>query len=114
MSILGLAFAFASMNNFQLINLESPMPEDINDPELMNKQNEWLKKVSDFISHYGIITYYGYVLAAILCVAFHGVWLFAPEVINGHSREYWAFTCSGGLFVLAGFITELTRRNINS
>ncbi|MBQ9594818.1 MAG: hypothetical protein IJR35_03050 [Synergistaceae bacterium] len=111
--VLGLCFSIASMNNFSLINLESPVfngNEDISD--IANMQNIWFKKVNEFISHYTVFAYYGYLLIIFACLALSGVWLFAPEVIGGHSREYWALFGSAVLVSVAGLINETMRRKL--
>ncbi|MBQ7732730.1 MAG: hypothetical protein IJT58_01770 [Synergistaceae bacterium] len=109
--VLGLCYSIASMNNFSLINLGAPAfqgNEDISD--VKNMQQTWLKKVNEFISSYSVFAYYGYLFIILACLALSGVWLFAPEIISGHSREYWALLGSGVLVALAGFTTEMMRR----
>ena len=111
--VLGLCYSIASMNNFSLINLESPAlqgNEDISD--VKNMQAIWLKKVNEFILRYSILAYYGYLFIIFACLALSGVWLFAPEFINGHSREYWALFGSAVLVSIAGLITESMRRKL--
>lgn len=109
--VLGLCCSIASMNNFSLINLGSPALQD-NEAlaDIKNMQEVWLKKVDEFISRYSVFAYYGYLFVIFACLALSGVWLLAPEIINGHSREYWALLGSGVLVALAGFITEIMRR----
>ena len=47
--IWGLGYAFASMIDFQLLNLQSDYPDKFLDPDMMNKQIIWLKQVDSFI-----------------------------------------------------------------
>lgn len=112
-SVMGFCYAVASMNNFSLINLGSPTlqgNEDISD--IKNFQQIWFTKINEFISSYSVFAYYGYLFIIIACLALSGVWLLAPEIIGGHSREYWALLGSGGIVSVAGLITEIMRRNL--
>lgn len=113
----GACFAFASMNNFQLINLGTPMPENVDElhsGEIMNKQDTWAELVSKFISRYGIAGYYGYVFTSMACLFLHGAWIFAPAIWEGHSREFWAIIAAGSLSALSFLLTESMRRNMTN
>ena len=121
--IYGFCYAFSSMNNFQLINLGTPMLESSNDvigdmlygkmmKDAASKQDEWLKSVNDFISRYTVFAYYGYLFSVIACMFLNGAWLFAPEMWNGYSREFWALLGAGGLVTIAGIYAESARRKI--
>ena len=120
-SVWGLCYVTASSNDFQLINIEAPLPESSNDvigdmlsgkmiEDAMSKQGEWLKRVNGFISRYGVFAYYGYMFAASECFFLHLARLFAPEVWNGYSREFLAFWGGAVLVAVAGLMTEIFRR----
>ena len=119
--VCGVCYVFASMNDFQLINLGTPMLESSNDvladmldgkmiSDAAGKQDIWLKAVHDFISRYTVFAYYGYIFAAVASLFLHLAWALAPEIWQGYSREFWALLGAGGLTALAGFITEIGRR----
>ena len=123
-SVYGVCYAFASITDFQLINLGTPMLESSDDvirdmidgkmmSDALSKQDAWLKLVNDFISQYTVFAYYGYVFASIACIFLHLAWIFAPEVWEGYSREFWALLGAGGLTAIAGFITETGRRKFS-
>ena len=120
-SVWGLCYVAASSNDFQIINIEAPLPESNDDvlggmlsgemiTDALSKQGEWMKKINRFISCYGIIAYYGYTFAAVECFCLHLAWLFAPEMQNGYSREFLAFWGGAVLVAIAGLITEIYRR----
>ena len=117
----GICYSVASMNDFQLINLEAPLPESSDDviddmlsgkmmADAAGKQDEWLKRVNDFILRYTVFAYYGYMFAVMACLFLNGARLFAPEMWEGYSRDFWALLAAGGLTALAGVYTESARR----
>ncbi len=117
----GICYAVSSMNDFQLINLEAPLPESSDDviddmlsgkmmADAAGKQDEWLKRVNDFISRYTVFAYYGYMFAVMACLFLNGARLFAPEMWEGYSRDFWALLAAGGLAAVAGVYTESARR----
>ena len=120
----GVCYVFASMNDFQLINLGAPMLESSNDvlgdmldgkmiADAAGKQDIWLKAVHDFITQYTVFAYYGYIFAAVASLFLHLAWAFAPEMWQGYSREFWALLSAGGFTALAGFLTEIGRRKFS-
>ena len=111
--VIGFCYAVASMNNFSLINLGSPaLNGNENLSDIKNMQAVWFKKINEFISSYSIFAYYGYLFIIFMCMALSGVRILAPEIIYGHSREYWALLGSAGLVSVAGLVTENMRRKI--
>lgn len=122
--IYGLFYVFSSMNNFQLINFGTPMLESSNDvigdmlngkmiKDAVSKQDEWLKMVNEFISRYTVFAYYGYIFSVMACLFLNGAWLFAPEMWNGYSREFWALLGAGVLVAASGIYTESARRKFS-